>query len=116
MGVGEFIALLEKIGVPSIFVMTLWCIKCCIRYTKQLKVLLNAVQAQMRNQLLEQYNKHMAVGWISTDDMDEWEHQYQAYHSLGANGVLDARRNTLLALPNIPPQDGNTTTVTQLGN
>ena len=42
-------------------------------------------------------------GWISEEHMEDWENQYQAYHSLGENGILDSRRAELLKLPNRKP-------------
>ena len=96
--VKEFVAWLGILGIPSIFAMTTWCIKSCIQYTKQLKVLAKAQQAQMRSQLLYQYHLYMDAGWISEENMEDWENQYQAYHCLGENGVLDSRRADLLKL------------------
>ena len=49
----ELITWLGALGIPSIFAMTVWCIRCCLQYTRQLKVLAKAQQAQMRSQLLE---------------------------------------------------------------
>ena len=63
-----------------------------------MKILAKAQQAQMRSQLLEQYHYYMDGGWISEEHMEDWENQYQAYHSLGENGVLDSRREELLKL------------------
>lgn len=100
--IAEIISLMGAFGIPSIFAMTLWCIKCCRQYTKQLKVLAEAQQAQMRAQLLEQYHYYMDGGWISEEHMQEWENQYQAYHNLGRNGIIDSRRNDLLKLPHRP--------------
>ena len=60
--VKEIIGWLGALGIPSIFAMTAWCIKSCIHYTKQLKVLAKAQQAQMRSQLLEQYHFYMDSG------------------------------------------------------
>ena len=82
--------------------VVIWGIKTVMHYTHQLKTLAKAQQAQMRSQLLEQYHKHLSAGWISEEDMEEWENQYQAYHSLGENGVLDSRRETLMQLPSNP--------------
>ena len=92
----ELITWLGALGIPSIFAMTVWCIRCCLQYTRQLKVLAKAQQAQMRSQLLEQYHFYMDDGWISEEHMEDWENQYQAYHSLGENGILDSRRAELL--------------------
>ena len=98
----EFVSWLGILGIPSIFTMTIWCIKSCIRYTRQLKVLAKAQQAQMRSQLLEQYHNYIKDGYISEEHMEDWENQYQAYHSLGENGILDSRRETLVKLPSVP--------------
>ena len=94
----KFITWMGMLGIPSIFAMTAWCIKRCVQYTKQLKVLAKAQQAQMRSQLLQQYHLYMDDGWISEEHMEDWENQYQAYHCLGENGVLDSRRADLLKL------------------
>lgn len=96
--VKEVVTWLGILGIPSIFAMTTWCIKRCIQYTKQLKVLAKAQQAQMRSQLLQQYHLYMDAGWVSEEHMEDWENQYQAYHCLGENGVLDSRRADLLKL------------------
>lgn len=96
----EFVTWLGILGIPSIFSMCMWCISSCFHYTKQLKILSKAQQAQMRSQLLEQYHFYMDEGWISEEHMEDWENQYKAYHSLGENGILDSRREQLLQLPN----------------
>lgn len=98
--VKEFVSWLGIIGIPSIFIMTTWCIKSCIKFAKLLKVLLDSQQAQMRSQLLAQYKKYIKQGWIDLDDLEDWENAYQKYHLLGANGVMDAKRDALLQLPN----------------
>ena len=56
----------------------------------------------MRSQLLNQYKIYINRGWIDLEDLDDWENQYQKYHMLGANGVLDSKRDALLKLPNTP--------------
>ena len=68
----ELITWLGALGIPSIFAMTVWCIRCCLQYTRQLKVLAKAQQAQMRSQLLEQYHFYMDDGWISEDPMVDY--------------------------------------------
>lgn len=103
----EVIAWLGALGIPSIFAMVTWCIRCYKRYTKQLKILAEAQQAQMRSRLLEQYHFYMDDGWISEEHMEDWENQYKAYHSLGENGILDSRREQLLMLPNKKKEGGN---------
>lgn len=93
-------------GIPSIFAMVCWCIRTCWKYANQIQILMKSQQAQMRTKLLELYNHYIEVGYVTQEQLDDWENQYQAYHSLGKNGVLDARRQTLFALPNKPPKKG----------
>lgn len=100
-GLKEFVGWMGIIGIPTIFSMTAWCIKACTKFTKQMKVLLDSQQAQMRSNLLKDYKKYISAGYIELEDLDDWENQYQKYHLLGANGVMDAKRNELLKLPNI---------------
>ena len=100
--VKEFVSWLGILGIPSIFTMTVWCIKSCIQYTRQLKVLAKAQQAQMRSQLLEQYHRYIKDGYISEEHMEDWENQYKTYNSLGENGILDSRRETLMKLHSVP--------------
>lgn len=101
----EFVSWLGILGIPSIFSMCVWCIRCYKKYSKQLQILAKAQQAQMRNQLLEQFHFYVDGGWISEEHMEDWENQYQAYHQLGENGVLDSRREILMRLPNRPPEE-----------
>lgn len=91
------------LGIPSIFVMILGCIKTCWKYAKQINILMKSQQAQMRTKLLELYHVYIDQGWISEEQLEDWENQYQAYHSLGQNGILDARRQNLFSLPNTRP-------------
>ena len=63
----ELITWLGALGIPSIFAMTVWCIRCCLQYTRQLKVLAKAQQAQMRSQLLEQYHFYMYYVFVGTN-------------------------------------------------
>lgn len=87
------------IGFPSLITV----IGVLASVFKKIKILMKAQQAQMRSQLLDQYHRYEKQGWISEDDLLDWENQYQAYHSLGANGVLDKRREALMAMPSFPP-------------
>lgn len=98
-----FVDWMAILGIPTIFTLTGWCVKMCIKFTKQMKILMDSQQAQMRSNLLKDYKKFKAQGYIELDDLDDWENQYQKYHLLGANGVMDAKRCELLQLPNIKP-------------
>lgn len=96
----KIVGIMGAVGIPSIFSMTMWCIKACKKYTKQLKILMKSQQAQMRTKLLEKYHEYKKRGWVSEEELEDWENQYQSYHDLGQNGILDKRREVLMSLPN----------------
>lgn len=96
----EIASWLGMIGVPSIFAMTVFCVRAIVSFFKQLKILQEAQKAQMRGQLMEMYYKIKERGFIWDDEATEWANQYKAYHELkGPNEVLDARKDELLKLP-----------------
>jgi len=107
MNIKEIAGWLSLLGIPTIFAMTGYCITACKKFTKQMKVLMDSQQAQMRGQLLKDYKKYVQQGWIELEDLDDWENQYQKYHLLGANGVMDSKRKDLMQLKNVPPQSQN---------
>lgn len=86
------------LGLPTIFAMLLWLSKKIISYSRQMKTLMAAQQAQMRGQLLKDYYKYVERGYVYEAELEDWENQYQAYHSLGANGIMDKRRERLFNL------------------
>lgn len=96
----EIVSILGILGIPSIFAMTMYCIKECRRFAKQLDILHSAQKAQMRSQLLEQYYLIKNRGYVYADELDDWMNQYKAYHELvGDNGVLDSRKDELVKFP-----------------
>lgn len=96
----EAVSILGILGIPSIFAMTLYCIRECCKFTKQLGILHSAQKAQMRSQLLEKYYLIKDRGFVFADELDEWMNSYNAYHDLvGINGVLDARKKELESYP-----------------
>ena len=89
---------LAVLGVPTIFEVVVALTKKVGKYSSQIKVLMNAQQAQMRSQLLKDYYTYTKRGYVLESELEDWESQYQAYHSLGANGILDSRRDVLMKL------------------
>ena len=85
-------------GVPSLFALATYFVKACIKFSKKIDILMNAQQKQMRRELTIDYHKYMEEGKIDDDDLDMWEASYQAYHSLGKNGIMDSRRQELIKL------------------
>ena len=91
----NFLALL---GFPTVFVMFSAIFKKMGKYSGQIKILMSAQQAQMRSQLLKDYYTYKQRGYVYESELEDWENQYQAYHSLGANGIMDKRRESLFNL------------------
>lgn len=92
---------LAVVGVPSIFTMIAGMIVAIRKSVRHIDILQRAQKAQMRSQMLKQYDDYMAQGYIEPIYLDDWMNQYQAYHELvGPNAVLDARKDDLIHLPN----------------
>ncbi len=94
----DIVSILALIGVPSLFAISMYFAKACIKFSHKIDVLMNAQQKQMRRDLTQDYHEYMNQGFIDDDDLDMWEASYQAYHSLGVNGVMDSRREDLIKL------------------
>lgn len=85
-------------GVPSLCALATYFVKACIKFSKKIDILMNAQQKQMRRELTIDFRKYIEQGYIEDDDLDMWEASYQAYHALGKNGIMDERRQRLIAL------------------
>lgn len=86
------------LGLPSLFTIMCFVVGWLRSQGKKINILMKAIQSQMRSELLSDYYRFKNAGYISSDDLDDWENRYQAYHSLGKNGVLDKRRDELFSL------------------
>ena len=91
-------SIMALIGGPSLFTLAVYFVRACMKFSHKIDVLMNAQQKQMRRDLTQDYHKYIAQGHIDDDDLDMWEASYQAYHSLGVNGVMDSRREDLIKL------------------
>ena len=86
------------LGFPTVFVMLSALFKKMGKYSSQIKILMSAQQAQMRSQLLKDYYTYKRRGFVYEAELKDWINQYEAYHSLGANGIMDKRKETLMNL------------------
>lgn len=98
----NIVNILALIGVPSLCACATFFVKACIKFSRKIDILMNAQQKQMRRELTQDYHMYMAQGYIDDDDLDMWEASYQAYHSLGVNGIMDSRREELIHLASHP--------------
>jgi len=99
----KVIDLLAILGVPSIFAMVVALFKAFKKTINSIDILQKAQKAQMRSQMLKQFDTYMEQGYIEQIYLDDWLNQYKAYHQLvGDNEVLEIKKKTLLELPNKP--------------
>lgn len=71
---------------------------------EDLKKLKAGVQASNRADLQVLVDKAENQNWLSAYDKHRFYQLYQAYHNLGKNGVMDAYKDKVLALPDVPPE------------
>lgn len=69
-----------------------------------IKKLKAGVQASNRADLQVLVDKAKNQNWLSQYDKHRFYQLYQAYHNLGKNGVMDAYKDKVLALPDVPPE------------
>lgn len=73
------------------------------REAEQLKqdneILKQGFQALLRNAMVKDYNHYMDKGYMPIYAKDSFEAVYQAYHRMGANGVMDDIHTKAMAMP-----------------
>lgn len=63
------------------------------------KILKLAMQAMLRDRLIQSYNHFTEKGCCAIHDRDNVINMYTQYHNLGANGVIDGLMGELMELP-----------------
>ena len=84
---------LTLFGVPTIVVAiatSLWI---------QTRAIKRGIQALLRDRLLQGYKHYEQKGWADYEDKANIDNIYQQYHALGKNGVMDARHERFVSLP-----------------
>lgn len=69
------------------------------------RLLKKGIQALLKNDLKVRYDYWLDEGYALEDAREDLEAEYQIYHSLGKNGVMDDRRQRFLALPKEPHEE-----------
>lgn len=98
MNLRNLLDAMALIGIPSVFACVVWMGKKLLLFGRDMRILMNAQQKQMRRTLMIDYHKYMDADKISDEELEFWEEDYQAYHSLGMNGIMDSRRADLMEL------------------
>lgn len=74
------------------------------RNAEENKVIKSAMQALLRAQMIDDYNKWSDRGFAPIYARQSFENCWKWYHTLGENGVMDDIHEKFLALPTEPPQ------------
>ena len=86
------------LGVPAILsgvVTWLW---------QQIKGVRLGVQALLRAQMIDDYNRWAEKGYAPIYARQNFENCWAQYHRLGVNGVMDDLHMKFLELPTEPPE------------
>ena len=103
--------LLCLIGLPSLIagVITALFTYLCKQNKKNredTKAVKLGVQALLRAQMIDDFNKWSERGYAPIYARQNFENCWSHYHSLGANGVMDDIHLKFLELPTNPPEEG----------
>lgn len=66
---------------------------------KKDKVIENAVQALLRNELIRRYREYKTKGEMTILDKENIEHMFEEYKNLGGNGTVKELMDELLEVP-----------------
>ena len=92
--------ILTLIGFPTLFLAILAIVRKIVISIRAVKL---GVQAMLRSQMIDDYNKYTERGYAPIYARDNFENCYQRYHALGANGVMDDIHEKFMQLPTRPP-------------
>ena len=96
------------VGVPSLISGLFAFVKVKFKRAKNdMDAMKLGIQALLRSQMINDYNKYMALGYCPIYARDSFENVWQQYHNLGLNGVMDDIHNKLLQLPTALPEKGD---------
>lgn len=93
------------IGIPSLFTIIGWIykkVKKNIDVTNAIKL---GVQALLRGQMINDYNKWLDRGYAPIYARDNFQNCWKQYHNLDVNGVMDDIHDKFMALPTNKPNE-----------
>lgn len=64
-----------------------------------MKAMKLGVQALLRAQMIDEYNKWHEKGYAPVHVRDNFENCWKHYHALGVNGVMDGLHDEFMTLP-----------------
>ena len=87
------------LGIPGMLAGLVGFIKVQMNQNRAMKL---AVQAILRDRLLQGYKHYLEKGWADLDDRANMENVWRQYHALGGNGDMKDLRRTFRHLPMVP--------------
>ena len=78
-----------------------------ITYRKENDALKKGIQALLRAQMINDYNKWTSKNYAPIYARENFENCWKQYETLGENGVMNDIHNKFLALPTTPPEGVN---------
>jgi hypothetical protein len=73
----------------------------------QVKGVRMGVQALLRSQMIDDYNRYKEKGYAPIYARESFENCWTQYHALGANGVMNDLHDRFLKLPTEKPKGGS---------
>lgn len=99
----DVLSILGLVGIPSLGVIVGWLVKTIRTEAKRQKALELGVQAMLRSQMINDYNKwYVNKGYAPIWAKDSFENVWVQYEALGKNGVMDEIHQELMSLPTDP--------------
>ena len=94
------------IGVPALILAVFKYLWSQIKHnTEDSKALKAGIQALLRAQMINDFNKYSEIGYAPINARDNFEICWKQYHSLGVNGVMDDLHRKFLELSTDPPEE-----------
>ena len=84
------------LGIPGMLAGLLGFLRLQMLQNRAMKL---AVQAILRDRLLQAFRDCSRQGYANPDERQNFENLYSQYHSLGGNGVMDDVRRKFFDLP-----------------
>ena len=90
---------LTLLGIPGLFAGLMGFIRLQVKANRAMRL---AVQAMLRDRLLQGYKHYLEKGWADLDDRANMDNVFRQYRALGGNGDMKDLRRTFRHLPLVP--------------
>lgn len=74
-------------------------LKTLLKSAKENKALKDGMKGLLHNDIIYRCKKHLIIGFVTLDDLEELEYLYKPYSELGGNGTAKKMMNRVYQLP-----------------